>query len=103
MRIRDDDITPHNSSLSAKSTKKARKRKRKERERERERERKKGLLGTHLQDLNSEKDKNFENILLKFKILISLKPFNFFNRLSGIPVSSLKEFHWLIMIHKLGT
>ena len=86
MRIRDDDITPHNSSLSAESIKKARKRKR-------ERERKIGLLGTHLQDLNSEKDKNFENILLKFKILISLKPFNFFNRLSGIPVSSLKQFH----------
>ena len=40
MRIRDDDITPHNISKSAVSTKKQRERER-ERERERKREREK--------------------------------------------------------------
>ena len=46
---------------------------------------------------------NFNKTLLKFKILGSSKPFHCLKRLSSIPISSFKLFHWLIKIHKPGT
>ena len=46
---------------------------------------------------------NFNKILQKFVILKSSEPFHCLNRLSSIPISSLKSFHSLIKIHKLET
>ena len=46
---------------------------------------------------------NLNKILLKFKILESSKTILCLKRLSSIPISSLKYFHWLIKIHKFRT
>ena len=46
---------------------------------------------------------NFNKILLKFVMFISSEAFDCLKRLSIVPISSLKQFQWLIKIHKLGT
>ena len=47
--------------------------------------------------------KFYQNLAEICDIIIFRTPFHCLKRLSSIPISSLKQFHWLLKVHTLGT